>query len=224
MKGELGSGEAEPTDHDGPERSCIVTRVKDAPDNLIRFVVGPDLSVVPDIRARLPGRGAWVKAEAAVVTEAVHRKSFARAFKSDVKVRIDLAAWVGSLLEQDALQALSIANKAGLVVTGMVKISAALDARSLIAIIHAADGAADGRRKIEAAIRRAFGETAETLRRVQIFRSCQLDLALGRTNVIHAALAAGRASDGFLSRSRRLDHYRGSQLAAAADATGSTKE
>ncbi len=196
-------------DPEGPERTCIVTRRTGAPETMVRFALAPDGSVVPDIRAKLPGRGAWVTAEAAVVAQAIKRKSFARAFRVDANAPPDLAEMVDRLLEKDALQALSLANKAGLVVAGATKIEAAAGSRSLAGLVHASDGAQDGRRKLEAAVKRQLGEAADQIPRVQIFRSDQLDLALGRTNVIHAALAAGAASNGFIARSRRLDRFRG---------------
>lgn len=204
-------------DHDGPERTCIVTRRKGTPETMLRFALAPDGSVVPDIRAKLPGRGAWVSAEAAAVAQAVRRKSFARAFKAEANAAADLAELVDLLLEKDALQALSLANKAGLVVAGATKVQAAAVSRSLVALVHASEAAQDGRRKLEAGIKRQLGEAADQIPRVQIFRSAQLDLALGRTNVIHAALAAGAASNGFITRSQRLDHFRGgNQIADSA--------
>lgn len=203
-------------DPDGPERTCIVTRTKGTPETLIRFVQGPDGAVVPDIRAKLPGRGAWVTADFATVTEAVRRKSFARAFKAEVKVPADLAETIDMLLEKDALQALSLANKAGLVVAGAAKVEIAAGARALAAIVHAADGSIDGRRKLDAAVKRQLGDAGDHVTRIQFFRSGQLDLALGRTNVIHAALATGSAGHGFVSRSLRLDRFRRSKPPAAA--------
>ena len=191
-----------------PERSCIVTRAKGPPAELLRFGLGPDGVVVPDIRARLPGRGAWVTAEASVVSTAVKRKSFARAFKTEVAVPPDLAALVEGLLERDALQALSLANKAGLVLTGAFKVEAGIGAKSITALVHAAEAGADGRRKLDAALTRQLGDAARMVARIQFFRSDQLDLALGRTNVIHAALAVGSASDGFVSRAQRLARFR----------------
>ncbi len=208
-------------DLEGPERTCIVTRRKGTPDSMLRFALAPDGAVVPDIRARLPGRGAWVTAEAATVAEAVRRKSFARAFKADAKALPELVDMVDLLLEKDALQALSLANKAGLVVAGSAKIEAAAASRALVALVHARDGMQDGRRKLDAAIKRQLGEAAERIPRLQIFRSDQLDLALGRTNVIHAALAAGAASNGFMARSQRLDRFRCGN--SPADDTGPTR-
>lgn len=203
-----------------PERSCIVTRAKAAPEDLIRFVLAPDGTVVPDIRAKLPGRGAWVTGRASTVAEAVRRKAFARAFKAEARASADLPALVDALLEKDALQALSLANKAGLVVAGMTKVESLAAERPLAAVIHAGDGSQDGRRKLDAAIKRRVGEAAAEIPRVQIFASSQLDLALGRTNVIHAALAVGSASQGFVSRSQRLDRFR--CAAPTADAAAGT--
>jgi uncharacterized protein len=196
-------------DETGPERTCIVTRRKGGKDDLIRFVVGPDRTVVPDVRARLPGRGAWVVAEAVVLSQAVKRKSFARAFKSDVSVPPDLVDGVASLLEKDALQALSLANKAGLVICGASKVEEAIATKPLAGLLHAREAAEDGLRKLDAALRRRFGESAASLSRVRIFGTGQLDLALGRTHVIHASLSTGAASEGFISRSRRLERFRG---------------
>ncbi len=200
----------------GPERTCIVTRTKGAPEGFIRFVVSPDRIVVPDLRRVLPGRGAWVTAEKAVVALAVKRKSFARAFKTEVEVPPMLAEMVDGLLEKDALQALSIANKAGLVVAGATKVEGSIGPRVPAALVHASDGSLDGTRKLEASVRRRIGDAADAIARIRNFRSAQLDLALGRTNVIHAAVAGGTAGDGFVSRSRRLDRYRGISQAEAA--------
>ena len=73
-------------DEDGPERTCIVTRRKGSPDAMIRFVVGPDGGVVPDVRGRLPGRGVWVTASEPLVAAAVKRHAFDRGFKAKVQV------------------------------------------------------------------------------------------------------------------------------------------
>lgn len=207
-----------PLENGGPERTCIVTRAKGPPEALLRFAVGPDGAVVPDIRAKLPGRGAWVAADSKVLAEAIRRKTFARAFKRDVTVSPDLVSIVDHLLEKDALQALSLANKAGLLVAGATKVESAASAKPLAGLIHALDGSADGTRKIEAAVKRVLGDAADDLARVRIFRSDQLDLALGRTNVIHAALAVGSASKGFISRSQRLDRFRCGSLQATSAA------
>ncbi|PNG25784.1 RNA-binding protein [Methylocella silvestris] len=191
----------------GPERTCVVTRRKAAPDEMIRFVVGPDGGVVPDIRQKLPGRGVWVTASAAKVTEAVARQAFARGFKKKVAVSPTLAVEVEALLTRDCLQSLAIANKAGQVIAGFGKVEEAIAGGAIEGVIHACDGGEDGARKLAQCLRRRFGD--ENVRPlIELFRSDQLDLALGRSNVVHAALLTGSASAAALVRCRRLAMYR----------------
>ena len=210
--GEAGDAEAQ-AEEEGPERTCVVTRRKASPDAMIRFVVGPDANVVPDIRRRLPGRGVWVTACEATVAEAVRKGAFGRGFKAKVVVDAGLAAQVGDLLVRDALQSLAMANKAGAVTTGFAKVEAAIGAGRVAAVLHASDASEAGVRKLDAAQRREGrrdqghprGEPAPA---IKLFASQQLDLALGRTNVIHASLAAGPAGQAFLKRCRRAVMYR----------------
>lgn len=199
---------------DGPERSCVVTRAVKSPDDLIRFVVGPDGVLVPDLRRKLPGRGVWASLSAATVAEAIKRRAFERSLKTKVVVPPDLAAMIDRLMHKDALQALAMANKAGLVQAGFAKVEAMIGSGQCAGVIEAEDGAEDGRRKIGQALRRAevareeAGLKARKLPVVAIFASEDLELALGRPHVIHAALAPGPAAEGFLSRWRRLVRYR----------------
>jgi uncharacterized protein len=190
-----------------PQRTCIVTRAKGLPEDMIRFVVGPGAVVVPDIRRKLPGRGVWVTARAGHVAEAVKRQAFSRGFKTKVVVSEGLAAEIEALLTKDCLQALSLASKAGQVVSGFAKVEEAIASGTIAGLVHAADCRVDGIRKLGQSLRRRYGD--ERARpRVELFRSSELDLALGRANVIHAALIAGRASEGFLERCRKLTLYR----------------
>lgn len=196
------------------ERTCIVTRTKGEPETMIRFVVGPEKQVVADLRHKLPGRGVWVTAQAEKVAEAVKRKAFARSFKAEVVVSADLAAEIEALLTKDCIQALSLANKAGQVVTGFAKVEAAIEKGKLAGLVDASDGGADGSRKLAQASRRRFGTAAP--HRVNLFTSMQLSLALGLANVVHAALIDGTAAAAFLSRCRKLEFYR-SGVAGAGD-------
>jgi uncharacterized protein len=190
-----------------PERTCIVTRAKGLPEDMIRFVMGPGAIVVPDIGRKLPGRGVWVTARAERVAEAVKRQAFSRGFKTKVSVSESLAAEIEALLTKDCLQALSMAIKAGLVITGFAKAEQAIALHAIAGLVHAADCGADGKRKLGQRLHRRYGCDRATPR-VELFSSGQLDLALGRANVIHAALIEGPASEGFLGRCRKLALYR----------------
>jgi predicted RNA-binding protein YlxR (DUF448 family) len=199
------------------ERTCIVTRRHAPPEAMIRFVRAPDGGLAPDIRSRLPGRGVWVTARADVVAEAARKQIFARGLKAKVQASPNLAQDVDRLLEADCLQMLALANKAGLMVAGFGKVGGALEKGVVAALIEASDGGDDGKRKLAQILRRAAQETAAAPEVVGLFSSLQLDLALGRTNVIHAALAAGGPTAAFLARCRRLAAYRGVTLAGAAE-------
>ena len=186
------------------ERLCIATRTVRPVCHLIRFVVGPQGEAVPDLKGKLPGRGVWVTATRKAVEEAVKRKAFARGFRRDVRTPGDLAARTEELLQRAAVEALAIAGKAGLVAAGFAKTAAALERGEAVALLHAAEAAADGVRKLNAMARGRVGSVAV----IDFLDAAQLDLALGRPNVVHAALFAGSASDTFLSRARRLERFR----------------
>ncbi|QWG15584.1 RNA-binding protein [Bradyrhizobium sediminis] len=212
---------ADPDLDDGPRtnrsattRMCAVSREVRPIDELIRFVVSPEGWVVPDLKRKLPGRGLWVSASRQTVAEAVRRNHFSKGFKRDVRVAPALAADTEALLVRGVIEALAMAAKAGQVVSGFGKVEDALKSRqatdSVKALIHASDGAADGIRKLDAVARQNAGINDESheFPVVAALTSEQLDLALGRSNVIHAALLAGPASNTFLSRSQTLVRYR----------------
>ena len=191
------------------ERTCVVTRAVKPVDELIRFVTAPDGAVVADLKRRLPGRGVWVTATRSAVDEAVKRKAFGRGLKREVRAAPDLGREVEWLLERAALDALGIVQKAGRVKTGFAKTEAALADNPIAAVLQASDGSADGARKIAAAVmRRKMDENAGEIPIIVAFATAQLDLALGRSNVVHAALLAGPASNGFLARCQSLERFR----------------
>ncbi len=190
---------------EGPLRTCLVTRQRRAPVEMIRFVLSPEAVVTPDIRNRLPGRGVWISASRSTISEAARRKVFSHGFKGAANVGGDLAIDVEQLLETDALGLLSLANKAGAVVTGFGKVEGAITSGEAAIVVHASDAAADGIRKLGQATRRA-GRSPET---VKLFPAARLGLALGRPHVIHAALKNGAAGEGFLVRCQRLQAFRG---------------
>jgi predicted RNA-binding protein YlxR (DUF448 family) len=196
------------------ERMCVATRTIRPVADMIRFVIGPDGEAVPDLKRKLPGRGVWVTATRDALSDAVKRKALARGFKRDVRLPADLVARTGQLLERSALDALAMAGKAGLVATGFTRVEVALAQEEVIALLHATEAAADGVRKLDAARRRRPHDGPIVT--IGILTSAQLDLALGRPNVIHAALLAGPASDTFLARLRRLERFRTGDPAVAA--------
>jgi predicted RNA-binding protein YlxR (DUF448 family) len=189
---------------------CAVTRQVRPIDELIRFVVAPSGEVIADLKRKLPGRGLWVSASHRAVAEAVRRNHFGKGFRRDVRVSPTLAADTENLLVRSAVEALAMAAKAGQVVSGFAKVEGALQQRQAVALIHAADGAADGIRKLDAILRQNAGKAGESpeFPVIGVLTSEQLDLALGRSNVIHAALLAGAAGKTFLSRSQILVRYR----------------
>jgi uncharacterized protein len=173
---------------------------------MIRFVLTPGGEVVPDLRHKLPGRGLWITARSDIIAAAVKRKVFARGFKAEAKVSSSLAEEIETLLTENSLQSLSLAKKAGQVVAGFFKAEAAINAGKVIGLVHARDGGAEGSRKLLQALRRKSG--GQLRQEVKLFTSLQLSLALGGTNVIHAALIEGAASEAFLSHCRKLERYR----------------
>lgn len=202
--------DADGAEETGPERTCIATRTRHKVDDLIRFVAAPDGSVVPDLKRNLPGRGVWVSATRDAVAEAVRKKAFGRGLKADVKADADLPSLVEGLLARQAREALSLANKAGLVVSGFDKVEAAIGRGPVRVVVHASDAAADGVRKLSQALKRRFGESAAVEMTLRGLNFEELGLALGRSHVIHAALLEGPAARASLARLKLLDHYRSS--------------
>ncbi|MEM7565992.1 MAG: RNA-binding protein [Pseudomonadota bacterium] len=207
-----------------PERRCIVTRAVQSPSAMVRFVRGPDGVVVPDLKAVLPGRGAWVTGSREHVAEAVHRRAFPRAFKGEATVPPGLAETVERLLLARAVEGLSLANKAGAVIAGKGQVEEAARKGHILAILHAAEASAGESAKLDAlavAVARSRGQEVTVVRDLA---SDALGLALGRLHVIHAALSGstpGRDAQTLprdpvsdvsrmaLSRIARLAAYRG---------------
>ncbi len=187
----------------GTLRTCALTRELKPVSQMIRFVLGPAGDAVPDVKRKLPGRGIWITASRGAIDDAVKRNVFARGFRREVRATGDLAAQVERLLERAALDALAMAAKAGGLVAGFAKVEAAIDRDELLALIHAADGSADGKRKLEAALQRRTSGISRKIAVIDAFSGRELDLALNRLNVVHAALLAGPGSETFLARALR---------------------
>lgn len=204
-------------DRKAPERTCAATREVRPADDLIRFVRAPDGTVTPDLKRALPGRGVWVTATAEAVRLAIKRKAFSRGFKEASTADAALDAQVGDLLARQALAMLGFVNKAGLVVSGFSKVESAFVSETVVGLVHASDASDDGVRKLGQAARRAGrGGIAA----VRLFSGVELDLALGRSNVVHAALLAGPVSAAFLARCDAYARYLGMDRAGLDEGPG----
>lgn len=196
----------------GTARMCALTRQVLPVDELIRFVLAPSGEVVPDLKRKLPGRGLWISASRASLGEALRRGTFGKGFKREVRVSPTFAEDTERLMVTAAIEALAITAKAGQTVSGFAKVENALKRGDATALIHAADGARDGIRKLDGLIARTpltlSGGQQGDFPVVMALTSAELDLALGRANVIHAALLAGPAGKTFLSRCHALARFR----------------
>ena len=192
----------------GSLRRCVVTRAERSPDDLLRFVVDPAGSIVPDLARKLPGRGVWVTADKITVSAAAAGNAFAKSLKRHVTVPPDLSDVVETLFVKRALDALSLANKAGVLTTGFEKVEKLLDGGRAFALVHGSDAAADGKGRLDrkfAAIGREKGLSGAVVDWLTIE---ELSLAIGRANVVHAGLKQGGATQRFLRQAERLQRYR----------------
>ncbi|MGI9479507.1 MAG: RNA-binding protein [Hyphomicrobiaceae bacterium] len=197
-------------------RTCIVTRVARPPEALIRFVVGPDASIVPDVARKLPGRGVWVTCCRDVVGDAVKKGAFARSLRSKVNVDPELAILVDRLLVRRALDQLSISNKAGLLQCGLGKVDAWLSAGADGALIQAVDASPNGLAKVARKYRAVCAASKTPPIEVSMLTINELSLAIGRANVVHAALSKGNAATNFLAAVSRVERYRATEFEAPA--------
>ncbi len=194
---------------DDPERRCIATRESQPKAGLIRFVVGPDDEIVPDLAERLPGRGIWVSAEREALDLAVRKNLFSRAARQSTRVPPDLVERVEALMARHLVDLIALARKAGQAITGMEKTKAALVAGKARLLIQAADGSL--RERLE--LRPPPGEN--TL--VSCLLGHELGLAFGRDNVIHAAVLAGGLCDRIRDEAPRLTGLRSDMGTAGMD-------
>lgn len=174
----------------GPQRTCIATGETGAPDRMIRFVVGPEGDVVPDLARRLPGRGLWVKAERAAVERAVAKNLFARAARASVKPAADLAERVERLLLERTLADLSRARRAGRAVAGFVRVEQMVGQRraGLLVVADEADG--DGLGKLK----------ASGLPIARLGDAAALGGIFGREQAVYVAVVRDDAGGAFIER------------------------
>ena len=185
-----------------PLRRCIVTGIVQPKETMIRFVIAPDGTVVPDLEETLPGRGLWLTAERAVVDRAAARNLFAKAARRQVRVEPGLAERLIVMLERRCLDLIGLARRAGQALAGFEKVREALQAgrigRSGVPglLLAARDGAADGRSKLRG--------LAGALPLVEEFEAAALGAALGRDHAVHAVLARGALADRLKVEASRL--------------------
>jgi uncharacterized protein len=182
------------------ERQCIVTGERLPTDKLIRFVLSPEGEVVPDLKHELPGRGVWVKARSETVARAVADGRFAKAFRARCKADSALPLRIAGLIRANARQYLALANKAGLVAAGFERTAETLASGKARVLVEAEDGSEEGRGKLRS-------RRPPACEIVAAFDSRELGLALGRSNVIHAALAEGSLTERFLAATRLVEAF-----------------
>lgn len=184
-----------------PQRKCLVTGKVATKETLIRFVIGPDGMVTPDIDEKLPGRGLWLSANRDVLNTACAKNTFARAARKRVVVPTDLTARVEALLSARCLNLIGLARRSGGVIAGFEKVKSLLSKQGVGILLAARDGADDGRKKIKA--------MAPETPLVSLFTSAELGGALGRETVVHAVVLPGKMARRLLNLCGKLEAFRG---------------
>ena len=180
---------------DGPERTCIATGEARPKSELIRFVVGPEAVIVPDIASKLPGRGIYVSATRAALETAVAKKLFARAAKAPVTVPEGLVDEVERQVTKRTVDLISLARKSGAAVAGYEKVKSWLDREEARILIQASDGSERGKSKLSTPYKGKF---------IGWLTADELGLAFGRQTVIHCALASGGLAKRVVEEAQRL--------------------
>jgi len=184
----------------GPHRRCILTGEVGPKEAMIRFVIGPDQQVVPDIEGRLPGRGMWLSARRDVVNSAVAKSAFSKAARQKVEVASDLADRLEFLLRKRCLDVLGLARRAGQVVSGYEKVRAELKSakgrKDGAVLLAASDGAQDGTQKVRA--------LAPQLPVVTVLTAAEMGAAFGRDHTVHGLLLPGNLAERLLIDAARL--------------------
>jgi hypothetical protein len=211
-------------DDEGPRRLCAVTRAELAREDLIRFVAAPSGEIVPDLANRLPGRGVWLRAEKDVVLQAVRMGVFARSLRRPVTVDGDLADRVEALMVRRLTDALALANKAGAVVTGFAQVLSLIEEGAAAALVHGQDAAGGGQDKLDRKLKAIARDRGRSAPIVTSLSTAHLSLAMGRSNVVHAALIQGGATERFLREAERLERYRSGLCASGSVSSAKSTE
>ncbi len=185
-----------PDEERGPHRRCIATGEVKPKEALLRFVVGPEGEVVPDLEEKLPGRGIWLSPGRDMVNTAVTKNLFAKAARAKVKAPDDLADRLEALMRRRCLNLLGLARRAGQAIAGYEKVKAELKAGHGAVLFAACDAAEGGRDKIRA--------LAPGLPLVDQFTAAELGSAFGRDHTVHVVLTPGQLAQALIRESSRL--------------------
>ena len=190
-------------------RRCIVSGESGLPETMLRFVVGPDDDVVPDLARRLPGRGMWVAAHRDLVARAVARQHFSRAARRAVRADADLAERVERLMFERVLDLVGLARRAGRAVAGMAKVEQQVRLGRVALVVVASDAGADGRKQLGGLTQVTFADAAS------------LGAIFGRDSAVYVAIADERTGPGFATRIAdavaRWNAYRQPSIGAGGD-------
>ncbi len=195
----MGRGGAPKDRSDGPDRKCIASGEVHPKYGLIRFVVGPEGQIVPDILGKLPGRGIYVSADRQAIDKAAAKGLFARSAKAPVKVPDGLADEVERQLARRVVDLISLQRKAGKAVAGFEKVKSWLQMEEAEVLIQAVDGSGRGKTKLSTP---HYGSYIGWL------TADELGLAFGRQTVIHGALASGGLTQRVVEEAQRLKGVR----------------
>jgi predicted RNA-binding protein YlxR (DUF448 family) len=209
-----------------PERRCILTGAHGARARLIRLAVGPDNQIAADLGAKLPGRGAWISADRKLLEAAMAKGklkgALARAFKSNsLKLPDDLADQIAAGLERRALDRLGLENKSGNLIWGHERVGEAILKGKVRLLLHAADAKADGMGKLEA---RRRGASPDTVSIVLPVGREQLSMALGRENVVHAAIGNSGSASRVIETLERWAAFNGTSVLGPRDEKDDQKD
>lgn len=189
----------------GRLRMCALTRERLPEARLIRFVLGPDGALVPDLAERLPGRGVWVRAERQVVLKALKAGAFARGLKAGVRVEPGLVEALERMLARRCVELLGLGRRAGAIVAGMTACADAIRVRSAARLVSAADAGADGRRKLEALWLGVYGARTQS---ACPLTAAEIGVAFDRERVVHACWLQDRMAGLWAVASDRLAGFR----------------
>ncbi len=181
-------------------RTCLASGQSRPKQEMLRFVVGPENQLFPDLDEKLPGRGLWLSAERDMVNTACAKNLFAKRARAQVEVDADLADRTEALLARKCVELIGLARKAGRVVAGYEDVQAELRNKQGGLLLGAADGAEGGRRKIR--------DLARNLAELDVLSGAELGRAIGRERTVHMIIRPGKIADRLLRELSRLAGFR----------------